>query len=73
MKKTRWIRVVYRNRLFYLLRAFLPKAMLLDINVHGSWKRVWIAPGPSVTVHCRLIRPVRLFDAITFVVVVGGG
>jgi len=65
------IRIVYRCRLFYWLRKFLPKKCVLDIRHRGKIKRKILPINKPVNIgRGREIRPVRLRDAIAFIVMI---
>lgn len=66
MKNINRIRVVYRNRLFYWIRALLPKAIILQRFIHGSWRAEAYIVGLTYIVKCKALRPVRLRDSIFF-------
>lgn len=71
MRPVNKVKIVFRWKIFYWFRFFLPRKCVLDFRIRGKKVRHSVPinkpfdPGP-----CREIQPVRLIDAIVFVVVV---
>lgn len=67
MKWIKEIRVIYRCKLFFRLRRWLPKYVMLDVESCGRKKRLVVPVGVKFNiVKCKRIYPVRFRDVVFF-------